>query len=131
VWLSMDVPDMDLAAAVYEVTPGGETIYLGDSEIRARYRHGMDRPPELVRPGVVERYRFDRFHWFSRRLEKGSRLRLVVGALNTPEWEKNYQGGGDPATETIRDARVGTVHLYAGRDRPSALVLPVKETGGG
>jgi len=131
VWLSMDVPDMDLGAAVYEVTPNGGSIYLGDSEIRARYRRGMDRPPELVRSGAVQRYRFDRFHWFSRRLEKGSRLRLVIGPLNTPEWEKNYQGAGDPATETLEDARAGTLHLYAGADHPSALVLPVKEAGGG
>ncbi|MCG6989909.1 MAG: hypothetical protein LJF06_17250, partial [Gemmatimonadetes bacterium] len=64
-------------------------------------------------------------------LEKGSRLRLVIGPLNTPEWEKNYQGAGDPATETLEDARAGTLHLYAGADHPSALVLPVKEAGGG
>jgi putative CocE/NonD family hydrolase len=129
-WLSMDVPDMDIGAVVYEVTAGGRTIYLGDSEIRARYRNGVDRPPELVQPGRVERYRFDRFHWFSRRLEKGSRLRVVIGPLNSPALEKNYQSGGDPARETSADARSGTLRLYAGPGHPSALVLPVRSVGG-
>jgi uncharacterized protein len=131
VWLSMTVPDMDLAAVVYEVTPDGGTIYLGDSELRARYRRGVDQPPRLVQPGTVERYRFDRFHWFSRRLEKGSRLRLVMLPVNTPEWEKNYQTSGDPATEALDQARSGTLRLYAGRDHPSALVVPVREAAAG
>jgi hypothetical protein len=129
-WLSMDVPDMDLAATVYELTPDGGTIYLGRSALRASYRGGVDRPPEPVPAGRVERYRFDRFHWFARRLRKGSRLRLVIAPINSPAWEKNYQAGGDPAEETLEDARKGTLRLYAGPDHPSVLVLPVQEAEG-
>jgi len=125
-WLSMDVPDMDLGAVVYEVRPDGRTIYLGDARLRASYRDGVERPARPVEPGKIERYRFDRFHWFARRLEAGSRLRLVIGPLNSPDVDKNYQSGGSPLTETIGDARTGTLHLYTGPDHPSTLVLPVE-----
>lgn len=127
-WIEMDVPDTDLAARVYEVRPTGRTIRLGETELRARHRLGVDTTA-LVEPGAVHRYRFDRFFWFSRRLEEGSRIRLVVAPLNTPAVQKNYNSGGDPMEESVEDARTATVRLHMSPDRPSALVLPVRSDG--
>lgn len=124
-WIELDVPDTDLAAHVYEVRSDGTPVYLGRSLLRARYRNGVDAPPEPVEPGSVERYVFDRFYWFARELEEGSRLRLVVTPVNTPELDKNYQSGGNTITETVDDARSATVRLHLGGDTPSRLVLPV------
>lgn len=126
-WIEMNVPDTDIAAWVYEIRPTGRTILLGETELRARHRLGVDTAA-LAEPGQVERYRFDRFLWFSRRLKEGSRLRLVVAPLNTPAVQKNYNSGGDPVEETVEDARTATVRLHLSDDRPSALVLPVRST---
>lgn len=127
-WIEMDVPDTDLGAFVYEIRPDGTPIYLGQSMLRARYRNGLDAP-EPVEPGRVERYVFDRFYWFSREVEAGSRIRLVVAPVNTPDLDKNYQSGGNTITETVADARTGTIRLHLGPETPSRLVLPVANDG--
>src|SRR5262249_9777987 len=90
--------------------------------MRARYRHGWERP-ELVTPGRVERYDIY-FQFFARRIPKGSRLQLIVGGINHPNWWKNYNSGGDGALETAKDARIAFVRLYHDKRYPSALQLP-------
>ena len=124
-WIELDVPDTDVAAWVYEVRPTGQTIYLGETMIRARHRNGVDTS-ELVEPGTIERHRFDRFYWTSRQIQEGSRIRLVIAPLNDPERQKNYHSGKPPMQESIDDARTATVTLHVGPDYPSQLVLPVR-----
>lgn len=127
-WIELDVPGTDLAAWVYEVRPDGETLFLGRSFLRARHREGVDRS-EPIAPGEVLRYTFDRFYWFSRELQEGSRLRLVILPLNSPEWDKNYQAEGHPIDQSAADARPGTLRLHTGPEHPSRLVLPVRSDG--
>jgi len=124
-WIELDVPDTDLAAWVYEVRPTGKTIYLGNTHLRARHRHGVDTTA-LAEPGRVERYRFDTFWWTARRIQAGSRIRLVIAPLNDPAWQKNYNSGGPVMQESVEDAQMATVKLHLGPDRPSKLVLPVR-----
>jgi putative CocE/NonD family hydrolase len=123
-WLSMDQPDTDLAAFLYEIRPDGSSVQLGSQLLRARYRTGL-RTPERVKPGAVERYDFERFTFMARRIDKGSRLRLVIGPLNTKFFEKNYNAGGVVADESGKDARTVTVTLYHDAQHPSALTLPL------
>jgi predicted acyl esterase len=92
--------------------------------MRARYRHSATRQ-ELVTAGRIERYDFDRFTWFSRRVSKGSRLRLVLTSPNSIQIEKNYNSGKAVAAESGADARVAHVTVYHDREHPSALELPV------
>jgi len=124
-WIELDVPDTDLSAWVYEIRPTGETIYLGETKLRARHRNGVSEA-DLVEPGEIERYRFDRFDWTSREVKEGSRIRLVIAPVNNPEWQKNYNSGEPPMQESVEDARTATVKLHLGPDRPSKLVLPVR-----
>jgi len=128
-WIELDVPDTDLAAWVYEIRPTGETIYLGETVLRARHRHGVDTSA-LVEPGTIERYRFDRFYWTSRQIQTGSRIRLVIAPLNNPERQKNYHSGKPPMQESVDDARTATVQLHMSPEHPSQLVLPVRSSGG-
>lgn len=123
-WLSMDQPDTDLAAFLYEIRPDGSSVQLGSQFLRARYRKGQ-RTPELVKPGAVERYDFDNFAFIARRIGKGSRLRLAIGPVNTRFFEKNYNSGGVVANESGKDARTVTVTLYHDAQHPSALILPL------
>jgi uncharacterized protein len=123
-WLSMDQPDTDLAAFLYEIRPDGSSVQLGSQFLRARYRKGQ-RTPELVKPGAVERYDFDNFAFIARRIGKGSRLRLAIGPVNTRFFEKNYNSGGVVANESGKDARTVTVTLYHDAQHPSVLTMPL------
>ena len=124
VWLSMDVPDTDLEADVYEILPSGDSVFLTGAAMRARYRESL-REEKLLTPGKIENYVFDNFTFFSRRIAKGSRLRLFVHCPNTPGTEKNYNSGGVVAQETAKDARTAHVTLVHDAEHESALVLPI------
>lgn len=123
-WISLDQPDTDIVANVYEIKLDGSSVFLSSDSLRARYRHSL-RKAELVTPGAIERYDFDRFSFVARRLGKGSRLRLAIGAVNSMYAEKNYNAGGTVAAESGKDARTVTVTLYHDAARPSALSLPI------
>jgi putative CocE/NonD family hydrolase len=123
-WLSMDVPDTDLAAALYEILPDGSAVQLSSSVIRARYRESL-RVEKPVPAGKAEKYVFDQFSFFSRRIGKGSRLRLFINCPNSPSLEKNYNSGGVVAAETGKDARTAHITLLHDTEHPSALELPI------
>ena len=124
VWISLDQPDTDIAAAVYEVKPDGSSALLGMEPLRARYRKGL-RAAVFAKAGAIERYDFDHFTFVARRIAKGSRLRLVIGPVNSKAWEKNYNSGGIVAEESGKDARTVAVTLYHDAAHPSALYLPI------
>ena len=124
VWLAMDVPDTDLEAEVYEILPGGESVALTGATMRARYRESL-RAEKPVTSGKTEKYVFDNFTFFSRRIAKGSRLRLFVHCPNTTGTEKNYNSGGVVALETAKDARTAHVTLVHDAELQSTLELPV------
>jgi putative CocE/NonD family hydrolase len=123
-WLKMDVPDTDLEAALFEILPDGSSVSLRRAGMRARYRESL-REAKPVPAGATEKYVFDNFKFFSRRIAKGSRLRLIVGSINSPDVEKNYNSGGVVAAETGKDARTAHITLLHDTEHPSALELPI------
>jgi predicted acyl esterase len=82
----------------------------------------------LVTPGQIVRYDFEGFTWFSRRVSKGSRLRLVLNCINSSSSEKNYNSGGDVENESGKDARVAHVSVYHDAEHPSVLEIPVVDS---
>jgi len=124
VWLSMDVPDTDLQADLYEILADGGSLQLTSAAMRARYRNSL-REPSPVPAGKTEKYVFDNFTFFSRRIAKGSRLRLVIHSINSIGAEKNYNSGGVVAAETGRDARIAHITLVHDGEHASVLELPV------
>jgi uncharacterized protein len=124
VWMSMEVPDADFEADLYEILPDGSSVLLTSDVLRARYRESVRRE-KLVQPGEIDRYEFAGFTWFSRLVSKGSRLRLVVRCPNTISLEKNYNAGGVVANESGKDARTAHVKLYHDAAHPSAIEIPV------
>jgi putative CocE/NonD family hydrolase len=124
VWLSMDVADTDLEVALYEILPDGGSVFLSGATMRARYRESL-REAKPVLPGKPEKYVFDNFTFFSRRVAKGSRLRLLVHCINSIGAQKNYNGGGVVADETARDAKTAHVTLLHDAAHPSALEIPI------
>jgi len=122
-WMSMDVPDTDFSVNLYEIMPDGRNIQLTGDVLRARYRDSSTG--KLVKPGEINRYEFNGFTFFSRRVAKGSRLRLVLNSPNSIYVEKNYNSGGVVAEESGKDARTAHVTLYHDGDHPSSLELPL------
>ncbi|HEY6843934.1 MAG TPA: CocE/NonD family hydrolase [Thermoanaerobaculia bacterium] len=122
--IAMDVPDSDLAVNLFEIKPDGTSVFLTSDMMRARYRDSA-REAKLVKPGEINRYVFDGFTFTSRRIAKGSRLRLVVGSINTIYLEKNYNSGGDVTRETAKDARTAHITLYHDAQHPSFLEIPL------
>jgi putative CocE/NonD family hydrolase len=124
VWMSMDVPDTDFSVNLYEIMPDGKSIQLTGDQIRARYRDSAVTE-KLAKPGEIYRYEFSGFTFFSRRIAKGSRLRLVLTSPNSIYTEKNYNSGGVVAEESGKDAHTAHVTLYHDGDHPSSLELPL------
>ncbi len=125
-FIALDVPDTDLQLALHHVMPDGSAMELGVDMLRARYRRSFTSP-EFVTPGRVEEYVFGRLPFVSRRLEKYSRLRLVVSCPNSPYSQKNYNSGGDVAQETAADARPASITVHHAAPHASYIVLPFGE----
>jgi predicted acyl esterase len=124
VWLAMDVPDTDFAVNVYEILPDGGSVLLTGTQMRARYRQSP-YTEKLVKAGEINRYDFNDFTFFSRRVAKGSRLRLIFSSPNSPSLQKNYNSGGVVAAESKKDARTAHITLYHDAEHLSFLELPV------
>jgi len=123
-WIAIDQPDTDFHVAVFEVQPDGTSVFLADDMMRARYRNG-GRSAQPVAKGKPERYDFGAFTFVARRIQQGSRLRLVIAPMNSLYSEKNYNSGGVVAEETGKDARSVNVTLYHDAQHPSALLVPI------
>jgi len=124
VWVAMDVPDTDFWVEVDEIKPDGTSIFLTFDNLRARYRESLTEE-KLVKAGEVCRYEFNSFYFFSRRVAKHSRLRLVLTCPNTIFVEKNYNSGKEVASESGKDARTAHVTVYHDSEHKSHLEIPI------
>lgn len=123
-WLAIDQADADFGVSVYEIALDGGSVLLSTDTIRARYRES-NREAHLVRTADALRYEFEQFSFVSRRLPRGHRLRLVIGALHSIYLQKNYNGGGVVSEESVQDARSVTVRLFHDDAHRSALYVPI------
>lgn len=122
-WLAIDCPDTDFIARVYEVARDGTVLLLTIDWMRARYRQSLRRAM-LVDTTAPLRYDFERFTFVARRIRSGHRLRVVIGPIDSIEFQKNYNSGGVVSEESMDDARPVTVRLFQDGDHPSALYIP-------
>lgn len=107
----MYVPDTDFEVNLYEILPGGGSVLLTGDSLRARYREST-RKPTLAPSGQIVKNEFQGFTFFSRRIAKGSRLRLMLRSPNSIAMAKNYNSGGAVASESGKDARTAHIALY-------------------
>jgi predicted acyl esterase len=91
-------------------------------------RPGIIQPSQAGEAWVdrtIELYEFSGLPWFSRRIAKGSRIRMRLDSPNFRRVEKNYNSGGVVADETANDARTAHISLYHDAGPSSYLELPV------
>lgn len=122
-WIALDVPDTDFQVTLSEILFDGSHMRLTQDILRARYRESL-RQEKLVAPGEINRYEFTGFTFFSRRIARGSRLRLLITCPNSIHLQKNYNSGGIIAEESGKDARSAHVTLYHDSQHASFLELP-------
>jgi putative CocE/NonD family hydrolase len=123
-WIAMDVRDTDFAAELDEIKADGTSVQLASDILRARYRDSLAEA-KLVKPGEINRYGFYGFPFFSRRIAKGSRLRLILLCPNSIQLEKNYNSGGVVAHESAKDAHTAHITLYHDAEHESFMEIPV------
>jgi uncharacterized protein len=123
-WIALDQPDTDIQAQVFEITANGRSILLSTDRIRARYRESL-RVAALITTRKPLLYDFKRFTFVSRLLAAGSRLRLVVGPINSIYTQKNYNSGKSVSDETLADAHAVMVTLVHDQAHPSTLYVPL------
>lgn len=123
-WLSVDTPDTDLSADLYEIQPDGTSIALWSDLRRLRYRESLYHE-KLIKGEEIVQCDFAPGLFVARKLMKGSRLRLVVSSPNSIFWQKNYNSGGAVAEETAKDARTAHIRIYHDEAHASAMQIPV------
>lgn len=126
-WISLDQPDTDFSVTLYEIRADGSAVLLTRDIQRARYRQGPRRSV-LINTREPLKYQFDGFTFVSRRMARGSRLRLVFAPVNSIYAQKNHNSGRAVADESVTDSRAVTVKLFHDAAHPSVLRVPI---GGG
>lgn len=126
-WVEMDAPDTDIELLLYQIRPDGVSIRLAQDNVRVRYRDSL-RTPKPAPLNQVFRIVFPDFQFFARRIERGSKLRLVVHAPNSIYTQKNYNSGGDVGRESGADARPVKVILSQGGRQASFIDLPIADS---
>lgn len=124
-YLSVDTPDTDLSADLYEIQPDGTSIALWSDIRRLRYRDSL-REAKLVRPGEIVKCEFNPGTFVGRQLMKGSRLRLIISSPNSINIQKNYNSGGVVAEEMQKDAHTAHVRIYHDAEHASSIQLPLR-----
>jgi uncharacterized protein len=123
-WLAINQPDTDFSVAIYEIRGDGSAVLLTRDLQRARYRDSPRRSV-LITTGDPLKYQFNGFTFVSRRIARGSRLRLVVAPVNSIYAQRNHNSGQDVANESADDSRTVTVKLFHDAAHPSILRVPV------
>ncbi|MBV8255860.1 MAG: CocE/NonD family hydrolase [Chitinophaga sp.] len=95
--------DMDIGVVLYELMADGRYFNLSYFLGRASYAKDMTQR-HLLQPGKLETIPFSRTRMVSKRLEKGSRLLVVLNINKNPFAQINYGTGKDVSDETIHDA---------------------------
>lgn len=121
-FISSDAEDTDFIVRVTEATPDGKSIKLADGVLCAKYREGFEAP-RYLQPGAVYPIHI-RTTKFSKRFEKGSRLRVTVtsSAKNFLFPNSNTRAGFNSA-ETV----VAHNTIHHGPTHPSAITLNVEK----
>jgi putative CocE/NonD family hydrolase len=119
--VSVDAPDADIYARLFDVAPDGTAWNLMSPGLEAQRlsARGSVEPVTPDKPTVVSLRNLRTGNLFRR----GHRIRVVVMASFHPHFSRNlHTGKRDTESSATRTARI-TVHY--GRSTPSTITLPV------
>jgi putative CocE/NonD family hydrolase len=124
IFISADVPDVDLWVRLLDVAPDGTALNLmspGLDVLRASYRDEK-KEPELLKAGEVYRLNLDRM-LTSNVFRAGHQIRVQISGAFFPHFSRNLQSGEPEATS----ARMcpGHIRIHHDPDHRSRIELPV------
>ncbi len=118
---SINKKDMDIVIDLYEQTPDGKFMALGEVVQRASLIKDRTKR-QLLHPGKIEKINIKNTFITSKLLQKGSRIIVLIGVNKNIHWQINYGTGKDVSDETIKDAAIPMeIRWYIG----SCIKLPV------
>jgi uncharacterized protein len=124
IYAKTDAKDTDFTAKLCDVHPNGLSVNINDGIIRARYRNGDLRNPELIDPEETYEYAIDLWHT-AHTFKKGHQIRLQISSSNFPRFDRNLNTENLPGQGTeFKKANQAVFHDKA---RNSRLVLSVME----
>ncbi|WP_312300837.1 CocE/NonD family hydrolase [Chryseobacterium sp.] len=101
--VSINKKDFDTDTSLYQIQPDGKPFLLSTHMIRASYAKNNE-VRQLLKPGTMEQIPVNNSFFISKKVEKGSKLLLLVGVNKNPNWQINYGTGKDVSDETVKDA---------------------------
>jgi predicted acyl esterase len=101
---SVNKKDIDIYANLYELLPNGKYFLLSTYLGRASYSKD-NKKRQLLTPYKKEVLQIKNNEFVSKKIQKGSKLVLVVGVNKSPLYQINYGTGKDVSEETIADAK--------------------------
>lgn len=95
--------DIDQNMTAYKQFAGGK--YLALNSVVQRASLARDRSKrQLLKPGVVQTIDINHNYITGVKMEKGSRLIILLNMNKNPAWQINYGSGKDVSDETMADA---------------------------
>jgi hypothetical protein len=124
IYVSADVPDVDLWVRLLDVAPDGTAYNLmspGLDVLRASYRDEKPQP-ELLKPGEVYKLTLDRM-LTSNVFRAGHQIRIQISGAFFPHFSRNLQTG----ESEILSSKVCPAHIriYVEPDHRSRIELPI------
>ena len=131
-WVASSAPDTDFTAKLVDVYPpnadfpSGVDLNVEDGIVRARYRNGVDNPPQNMKPGVIYPVTVEMYPT-SLVFQRGHRIRVDISSSNFPRFDVN-PNSGEPLNDNRRTA-VAKNTIYHDAAHPSNIVLPIIPAG--
>ncbi|PIF46299.1 hypothetical protein CLU96_3329 [Chryseobacterium sp. 52] len=101
--VSINKKDFDTDTYLYQIQPDGKAFLLSTHIVRASYAKN-NAVRQLLAPGKEEQIPIKNSIFISKKIEKGSKLVLLVGVNKNPNWQINYGTGKDVSDETMQDS---------------------------
>lgn len=118
---SINKKDVDYSVIIYQLTPEGKYFHLSYYIGRASYAKDREHRNLLI-PNQKTLVSFDNSKLISKKLEKGSRIVIVVNVNKNNNAQLNYGTGKDVNIENIRDAIIPLKITFTGN---SSISLPI------
>lgn len=113
--------DTDWVVTLSDVDEEGNSIFLSNYIVRAKYRYGYDAP-ELLTPGKVEKYSIFMQN-IAHTFRKGHRIRFSITSSSKFVAFPNTNTGHNPYEEN--EPMIVTQTIYHDKVHPSHIKLPV------
>jgi len=102
---SINKKDVDYAVILYQLTPEGKYFHLSYYIGRASFAKDREHRNLLI-PNKMTQIAFNNSKLISKKLEKGSRIVIVVNVNKNNSAQINYGTGNDVSKESINDASI-------------------------